>query len=237
MSFVINKSLTIRDADEKVCEWCMLRGIHKGNLLGADLRGAILIRANLNRANLEGANLSGANLEGADLTRANLSKVNLTEANLSKTNLTNATLIGTTYDSQTIFPHDFNPDAVGMILVHQIKHVNGTDHLWCKQHKVDQNNTVDRLNALRNDGISIDLSYANLCGLNLTRGHLSGANLRGADLSHVDLTRVYLYNADMRDANLSSAILPKSLWCTVYNLFTQFPRSFDPITAEMTLRE
>jgi uncharacterized protein YjbI with pentapeptide repeats len=63
-----------------------LRGasLIRADLTGADLTGADLIRANLCKADLSGANLRGADLSGADLRGANLSRADLRGANLSR---------------------------------------------------------------------------------------------------------------------------------------------------------
>jgi len=53
-------------------------------------------------ASLLGANLEKADLQGADLTNANLDSVSLTYA---------------IYDSRTIWPEDFNPEAAGALNV------------------------------------------------------------------------------------------------------------------------
>lgn len=50
------------------------KDLRNTNLIGADLKGALLIAANLRDANLTGANLIGADLRDADVRGANLSK-------------------------------------------------------------------------------------------------------------------------------------------------------------------
>jgi hypothetical protein len=72
--------------------------LHKANLIGAHLGGAILYKADLSKAKLMGASLCRADLSSADLNFANLSKANLSKANLSyadfsKANLRKASLI------------------------------------------------------------------------------------------------------------------------------------------------
>jgi uncharacterized protein YjbI with pentapeptide repeats len=60
------------------------------NLVGYDLRGAILNHANLLRVNLTGADLSGANLIEATLTHSVLDNANLHRANLEGASLRKA---------------------------------------------------------------------------------------------------------------------------------------------------
>jgi Pentapeptide repeats (8 copies) len=64
----------------------------RGDLTGADIRGAFLTGANLSRADLTGANLTGANLWGANLAEAILSRANLSKAYLARADLTGAKL-------------------------------------------------------------------------------------------------------------------------------------------------
>ena len=93
------------------------------NLPGADLRGAALLRSHLIMANLKWANLVEAHLEEANLLRTNAEQAvftgaNLTKANLLWTNFTNARLdqaklTDATYNHQTRWPEDFDPDVAG----------------------------------------------------------------------------------------------------------------------------
>jgi len=64
-------------------------------LIGADLRGAILHRTNLAWANLTGATLADADLTGATLMNTRLEGANLSGANLSDATLGGANLLGT----------------------------------------------------------------------------------------------------------------------------------------------
>jgi uncharacterized protein YjbI with pentapeptide repeats len=64
------------------------------NLRNAVLSGSNLLQAKLGDANLDGADLSGAHLIFADLHRANLLGANLVEANLMGANLDQAVLAG-----------------------------------------------------------------------------------------------------------------------------------------------
>lgn len=76
-----------------------------GNLRGADLSHAKLMKADLRKADLRGADLSfsylmradltGANLEGVDLSDSVIIEANLSEANLEDADLTDAYLHGT----------------------------------------------------------------------------------------------------------------------------------------------
>lgn len=78
------------------------------NLYGADLQAALLTGADLGRADLRGANLheanlDGANLSGADLRGANLSATNLEGANLSAAKLEGANLKGANLSRCNLF--------------------------------------------------------------------------------------------------------------------------------------
>lgn len=122
--------------------WLTDGSLKKANFSGANLKGADLDKANfegasLMSANLEGANLWGANLGGTNLMHTNFEGANLEEANLKdarfvfttlwRANLGGADLEGTHlggsrsrnafYDSRTVFPIGFNPEAAGFIAV------------------------------------------------------------------------------------------------------------------------
>ena len=63
----------------KVCRNC--------NMVGVDLRGAVLKKADLKGSNLSGAKLIGVNLQGAKLEKAYLQTTDLTGANLISSDL------------------------------------------------------------------------------------------------------------------------------------------------------
>ena len=89
----------------------------RAHLPSADLSGARLMNANFTRAHLPDAHLPNANFTNANFTDAHLPNANFTGADLTNANFTDAHLSGATYDSKTIFPHGFDPDARGMFLV------------------------------------------------------------------------------------------------------------------------
>ena len=72
------------------------------DLFGANISRADLRWANLRRADLSGTDLRGTDLRGADLRRADLSRANIR---------------GAKYDSSTVWPHGFDPEAAGAELV------------------------------------------------------------------------------------------------------------------------
>ncbi len=92
--------------------------LQKANLRGANLRGANLMGADLSGADLSGADmmnavLNGANLRKADLSEAVLFNANLSEADLRGTDLSRADLSGVDlqearYNSDTIWPREFD---------------------------------------------------------------------------------------------------------------------------------
>ena len=89
-----------------------LSGINlsKANLTQTNFTQSILNQANFTQACLKKACLIGTVLIEADLSEADLSGADISGANLSETNLK-----GTIYDSDTIFPTDFDPQSRGMI--------------------------------------------------------------------------------------------------------------------------
>ncbi len=98
------------------------------NLFRADLQGVSLNSANLTQANLQQTNLSYANLEEANLNSTNLElayiyRVNFTDADLRNANLMNKDISSSTsfkgakYNSQTIFPPDFDPEKAEMVFI------------------------------------------------------------------------------------------------------------------------
>lgn len=72
------------------------------------------------------------------------------------------------------------------------------------------------------DGIRLDLSYADLRGANLNRAYLSCAYLRGADLSRAYLNYTDLRGTDLRDADLSCAYLSRADLCNTDLSKTKF---------------
>lgn len=84
----------------------------KSLLAGANLRDATLVLANLQKAALWDANLQGANLRDADLRGAYLQN-----ANLQGTTLRGAKLEAVSYDTDTIWPEGFDPEAAGAVRV------------------------------------------------------------------------------------------------------------------------
>ena len=111
--------------------------LYKANLKLADLRGADLLGANLIIANLykadlqeadlriadlkgayfRGAKLYKANLRMADLRWAKFQGADLRGANLQEANLRRADFRKAYYNSQTLFPDNFNPKRRDMVFV------------------------------------------------------------------------------------------------------------------------
>jgi uncharacterized protein YjbI with pentapeptide repeats len=94
----------------------------------ASLYGTMMAGADLRGCDFEGADLRGANLDGALLAEANLRHANLGRDHLGGStyllgaDLTNAILDGTNLDgarfnSHTVFPAGFDPEAAGMMIV------------------------------------------------------------------------------------------------------------------------
>lgn len=96
--------------------------ISEVDLTDAKLNFAILEDATLGRSNLVGANLRGAILTKANLWGSNLTAVDMREAVLRGASFDGAGLLGVDlrgakYDSETIWPINFDPRAAGAILV------------------------------------------------------------------------------------------------------------------------
>lgn len=99
----------------------------EANLAEANLAEFDMIGLSLSKANLQGANLTGADLSWADLNGANLRQADLTEAHLFEANLqfaclegailSRTNLSGAKYNEATIWPGDFDPQAVGALLI------------------------------------------------------------------------------------------------------------------------
>jgi uncharacterized protein YjbI with pentapeptide repeats len=92
---------------------------------GASLRNASLFEADLSSADLRGADLTDANLSGAKLASVDLRHAIVAGArlgadlgglDLSQTDVAGADLRGATADSQTVWPHGFNPAAAGVVM-------------------------------------------------------------------------------------------------------------------------
>jgi uncharacterized protein YjbI with pentapeptide repeats len=131
--------------------------LRKGNLIGANLEGAILWKAHLegadlDKAHLEGAYLEEANMEGAFPRAAYLEGAFLREAYLKLTSFSGAHLKGADLRNA---------------------HLEGAD-LW-------------QAHLERAELIVANLKGANLHGANLEKANLKGADLEGADLEGANL--------------------------------------------------
>lgn len=85
--------------------------LHEADFAGVDLKGA-----DFRRVNLRGANL--ANSKGwGDLTDSTLAEADLRGADFStaKGDLNSVQWSGAIYDSKTIFPQGFDPEAAGLV--------------------------------------------------------------------------------------------------------------------------
>jgi uncharacterized protein YjbI with pentapeptide repeats len=87
-------------------------------MAGADLRGCDFEGADLRGANLDSAMLAGANLRGANLSRDDLGgSTYLLGADLTNAILEGTNLEGARFNSHTVFPTGFDPEAAGMLIV------------------------------------------------------------------------------------------------------------------------
>jgi uncharacterized protein YjbI with pentapeptide repeats len=162
--------------------------LRKADLIGANLREAVLGKANLKEANLKGANLSKADLSGADL-----SKANLFESDLRKADLSGARLIDTNL---------FNA-LLSRAVLSGAECSSGTDLRGARLVYAD----FSGVNLSGADFSGADLSGAKLRGANLTDADLRGADLSGANLRGANLTDADLRGANLSDANLREAVL------------------------------
>lgn len=106
---------------------CASTNFSYANLIHSDLYwtnafGANFSHAKMKKADLRGADLSFANFSCADLRGANFSKDKVggstivKSANFLGANLRYANFQGAIYDSATIFPSEFKPDEMGLVL-------------------------------------------------------------------------------------------------------------------------
>jgi len=156
------------------------------NLRNRNFSNALLINANLAGADLRGVVLAGANLTGANLTGANFTGANLTGANLSGAIVTRANLFGANVSN--VLSGRLVGVAAGMPSGFVIR--NG--YLV---------------------GTSVNLSGADLAGMNLSFLRLAGTNFKGANLRNANLSGSDLTNTNLRDANVAGARLPGGFDC------------------------
>ena len=88
-------------------------------------------------------------------------------------------------------------------------------------------------------GVMLDhreLSYAELFEQDLTDSRFDFSNLTSADLTNSRLTNADLSGANLTNANMLGTFVSSAAFNsnTVFNQWTAFPRSFDPIAAGLT---
>jgi len=162
------------------------------NFSGSNLEGANFDRAFMPEANFAGANLKDANLYWVSLTKANLSDVNFSEANLNRAalmgaNIQNAQLAGANLDNVW----GYGVKGIPLSLPIDYKLIKGS--------------LLGPKIRIYNDSF-VDLTGADLTGVNLSEAYLSGVDLRGADLEKANLTGAKLYAVDFTEAELSNTI-------------------------------
>lgn len=89
--------------------------LEKSRFIRAQLIGAQLQRSNLKGANFREANLNLADLNGAILLDANCRRTNLCAADLRNSILKAVIFEGAECDSETKWPRNFDPRAVGLV--------------------------------------------------------------------------------------------------------------------------
>ena len=171
------------------------------NLFRADFSNADLSHAKLNRANLSNANLKDAYLLKADLTGANLHNADLRNAYFSHANLTKAYLVGAsccgTYfkDAELQFAN---------LKTAKLSNKTMIDPKWYSVWEI-----VNRGAAKKNLS-GVDLSNANLQGVNFEEANLTNANLSNSILLYGNFDRANLTNTDLMGANIGSIDLSSS---------------------------
>jgi uncharacterized protein YjbI with pentapeptide repeats len=162
------------------------------NLMGSDMREAVLDQACLNKADLRGADLRkaqlvragliGTRLIAADLGFASLTEAVATEADFTEANLLRADL------SRAVF--------IRAVL----------RHASLRQADLTKARLV-RADLRGADLTGADLTGAVLSGADLTGSRLSKARLFGADLLGADLSGANLDGADLRESRLRDSRL------------------------------
>lgn len=181
-----------------------------------DLTGIDFFGHDLSGWDFHGQNLTGASLIDfpriSDLTQADLSEANLTAAYIAFVPLTNA---------------DFSRAIVKQTNFSSFPQNNGVAGLTKAQLYATASYET-------RDPLGIGLSGNDLTGWNLNRQNLAYANFYQANLSEVSFTGDDLRNANLQESvNIEMAIFDAG---TVYNQWTAFPVSFDPIEAGLSLR-
>ena len=115
--------------------------------------------------------------------------------------------------------------------------LDGGEHEWCKQHGVNKDNIVDRINELQRQSVKIDLRYLYLEDLIMT-----GINLRNALVGNLWFRKVKLIGASFKGAeghtyfHVDNDIcgadltgLSTSLSDLVYDIWTKPPGVINPL--------
>jgi len=88
----------------------------KTNLEKANFKEAVFACVEFYGANLQGAQFQGSIAEEAQFGKTNLSNADLSDADFEGAfYLSEATLSGAKYNSNTVFPEDFDPESHGMV--------------------------------------------------------------------------------------------------------------------------
>lgn len=171
------------------------------NLFRADLSNSDLSGAKLNHTNFSHANLRDAFLHKADLTGANLSQADLTNAYFSHANLTKAYLGGASCCGTYL------KDA-------ELKYAN------LKTAKISTKTMIDskwysvwevvNQGAAKKNLSGVDLSNANLQGVNFEEANLTNANLSNSILRQSNLDGANLTNTNLGGANICGVDLDRA---------------------------
>ena len=114
---LVRARLAGSDLSEAVLSHAVLRG---SDLRGANLQDAMLFGTNLDQCDLRDAYLGGATIRNASMRGASLQNAQLRgipELGYNPTRIENVDLNGAKYDSRTIWPEGFDPEAAGAVLV------------------------------------------------------------------------------------------------------------------------
>jgi len=162
------------------------------NLVGVDFKDASIFGMDLRGADLRGARCHG------DMRFVNLEGADIRGADFYSADTDFVRLKNVIADSGTYL----RDEAMNAIHV-----LSGRKHL-------PENSSL-----IRTYLAGIDLSDAQMRGVELSEADLSGAILRGANLRAADLSGTDLSGADLRDADLTGA---------TYNAKTKWPSGFEP---------
>jgi uncharacterized protein YjbI with pentapeptide repeats len=173
--------------------------------------------------NLTGVGLQDLNLSGWDLTRQDLTDANLSGSNLADANLSGANLTSADFSSATLTDANLSGAIVA-----------GVDFSGTTWRGFTEAQLASTASYQAKDLRGIRFWSDDLTGWDLSGQNLSNADLSYSTLSNTNLTGSILKNAYLRSTadGIESAVYSSD---TIYNQWTVFPDSFDPVASGLTL--